>query len=273
MTIQTALLQGTEILEQEGIAAPRLTAEVLLAHAVRCDRVWLYAHGADELKEVWWIHYGRYLRERIDGKPTQYITHHQEFYGRAFYVDPSVLIPRPETEHLIEHTLALQPRGPIVDVGTGSGAIAITLQLETGLSVFANDISAPALDIARRNNGALKAQVHFFQSDLLSAMRDHSVQVVVSNPPYIPNQEHLPREVVAHEPHVALFGGTDGLDNYRRLTAEAERVLIPGGYLLMETAYNAEEPLTAMLRPRWQDIVMHRDLAGLPRVIAAKKPS
>src|SRR6266853_6870179 len=106
MDIRTALLQGQQILEDGRIAAPRLTAEVLLAHAAGRDRAWLYAHSEEELREVWWIHYGRYLHERLQGKPTQYITGHQEFYGREFRVTPDVLIPRPETEHLIETVLA-----------------------------------------------------------------------------------------------------------------------------------------------------------------------
>ncbi len=99
MILRDALLQGTQLLEQANIIAPRLTAEVLLAHAIGCDRAWLYAHSTDELKEVWWIHYGRYLHERMQGKPTQYITHVQEFFGREFRVTRDVLIPRPETEH------------------------------------------------------------------------------------------------------------------------------------------------------------------------------
>src|SRR5690242_2983259 len=102
MTVQTALQQGTKLLEDGAIPVPRLTAEVLLSHAIGCERVWLYAHGDEELKELWWIHYGRYLHERLEGKPTQYITKKQEFYGRDFRVSPAVLIPRPETEHLVE---------------------------------------------------------------------------------------------------------------------------------------------------------------------------
>src|SRR6266496_5419443 len=150
MTIQTALEQGTAMLSDAAVPAPRLTAEVLLAHAAGQDRSWLYAHGNEELREVWWIHYGRYLNERADGKPTQYITRKQEFYGREFTVSPAVLIPRPETEHVIETALEKLREfpGPIIDVGCGSGAIAITLALETGLPAFATDISFPALAVA-----------------------------------------------------------------------------------------------------------------------------
>src|SRR5690349_18189784 len=127
MTAQTALLQGTRLLEDGGVAAPRLTAEVLLAHALRRDRVYLFAHPEHELAEVEWIHYGRYLHERLRGKPTQYITQRQEFYGREFRVSPDVLIPRPETEHVVE--AAIQTGGRrVLDVGTGSGALAVTLR-------------------------------------------------------------------------------------------------------------------------------------------------
>ena len=133
MTIQTALLQGTKLLEEDSIAAPRLTAEVLLAHALNRERQYLYAHPEEELTEVAWIHYGRYLHQRLQGKPTQYITGRQEFYGREFRVTPDVLIPRPETEHLVEATLTrLHPGDKVLDVGTGSGAVAITIALRAG---------------------------------------------------------------------------------------------------------------------------------------------
>src|SRR6059036_2682332 len=120
MTVQAALLQGASLLEQAGIGVPRLTAEVLLSHALRCERVYLFAHPEHELAEVEWLHYGRYLHERLNGKPTQYITKRQEFYGREFRVTPDVLIPRPETEHVVE--IAMQKGGRrILDVGAGSG--------------------------------------------------------------------------------------------------------------------------------------------------------
>src|SRR6185437_5884671 len=133
VTLKTALEQGAAILEKAKIGVPRLTAEVLLGHAVRCDRSYLYAHASDELTELAWIHYGRYLNERLKGKPTQYITRRQEFFGRDFFVDERVLIPRPETEHLVEAALPWlsdHPAATVLDVGTGSGAIAITLALE-----------------------------------------------------------------------------------------------------------------------------------------------
>ncbi len=154
MTLGTALQQGTALLEKAALPVARLTAEVLFCHALRADRAYLYAHSTDELTELAWIHYGRYLDERLKGKPTQYITHRQEFYGRDFYVNGDVLIPRPETEHLVEAALGHVRRaasGTIVDVGTGSGAIAISLALELGRSVMASDVSVKALAVAQRN--------------------------------------------------------------------------------------------------------------------------
>src|SRR5579863_1812922 len=144
MDVRTALLQGQKLLEDGGVSVPRLTAEVLLMRATGHDRACLYAHGDDELIEVWWIHYGRYLHQRIQGQPTQYITGRQEFYGREFRVTPDVLIPRPETEHLIEAALARSPN-TILDIGTGSGAIGVTLALETKARVVATDVSPAAL--------------------------------------------------------------------------------------------------------------------------------
>src|SRR5579862_4018602 len=133
MDVRTALKQGQDLLEQAKISAPRLTAEVLLAHAIGCDRAWLFAHSDEELKELWWIHYGRYLHQRLEGVPTQHITGRQEFYGREFRVSPDVLIPRPETEHLVETAVKkLRTGARVVDVGTGSGAIAISVALELG---------------------------------------------------------------------------------------------------------------------------------------------
>jgi release factor glutamine methyltransferase len=273
VTIQTALLQGAKLLEDGAIAAPRLTAEVLLMHALHRERTYLYAHPEEELAEVAWIHYGRYLHERLKGKPTQYITGRQEFYGRDFRVSPSVLIPRPETEHLVSACLArIRPGDRLLDIGTGSGAIAITLALENKTHVFATDISIPALGVAVYNARRLQANVTFLGGDLASAFADRSFDVVVSNPPYVPRTDEagLQREVRDYEPHVALFAGPTGLEIYKRLIAEAARVLRPGGWLLVELGYNSVDPVRAMLATGWSEITVEQDLAGLPRVLAAR---
>lgn len=273
MTLQTALRQGSRLLEEAGVAAPRLTAELLLCHALRKERSYLYAHPEEELTEFGWIHYGRYLHQRVKGRPTQYITKRQEFYGRDFRVTPDVLIPRPETEHVVETALRLAPSARrIVDVGTGSGAIAVTLALEMRTSVYATDLSLPALTIAHENARSLGADVRLIACDLTSALRGGCFDLLVSNPPYIPKSElpTLQREVRDYEPHSALFAGPTGLEVYERLTAEAERVLAPGGWLIVELGYQLLDGVRNLLGPRWIQTETISDLAGIPRVLATR---
>jgi release factor glutamine methyltransferase len=273
MTVATALAQGTKILEDGAIAVPRLTAEVLLGFALQRERAYLYGHPEEPLPEVVWLHYGRYLHERLAGKPTQYITHRQEFYGREFRVSPSVLIPRPETEHVIEAALErAKDAVRVLDVGCGSGAIAVTLALELGRRVCGVDVSAAAIEVARDNSKRLRAPVNFFLGDQTAAIADRSLDLLVSNPPYVPESEHarLQREIREWEPRVALVGGVSGLDFYERLTRDAPRVLQAGGWLILELDYRAAEPVRAMLDTRWGDVNILRDLAGLPRVLCGR---
>jgi release factor glutamine methyltransferase len=273
MTLRTALLQGTQLLDEATVPVPRLTAEVLLSHALGCERVYLYAHPEQELREVEWLHYGRYLHERLKGKPTQYITKRQEFYGRDFRVTPDVLIPRPETEHVVEVALAVaRDARRMVDVGTGSGALAVTLQLETGAAVFATDISAAAAAVAAGNAQRLGARVGIVVCDLLSGIADRSMDLIVSNPPYVPlaDKHGLQREVRDWEPHVALFAGESGFELYERIVADAPRVLAPGGWLVMELGFTSMNHVSALLR-EWDEVRVEPDLAGIPRVIAARK--
>lgn len=277
LTIQTALLQGAEILEKAAIPVSRLTAEVLLCHALQRDRAYLYAHGEDPLTELAWIHYGRYLHERLKGKPTQYITHNQEFYGRAFYVNEDVLIPRPETEHLVEAALRFlkdRPQSRVLDVGTGSGAIAIGVALESGRAILASDISVRALAVAERNRQTHGAPVSFFAADLLEAVRPASIDLLLSNPPYVPgeDQANMQIEVRDWEPHVALFAGASGLEIYQRLIACARSVVKPGGGLMMELGFQSLAGVRQLLATDWIDIDVLSDLAGLPRVITARLP-
>ena len=274
MTIRTALAQGAELLSREGIAEPRLTAEVLLGHAVHCDRAYFYAHPEQELREVEWLHYGRYLDERMRGKPTQYITKRQEFYGREFRVTKDVLIPRPETELLVETIVNLTPQpGVMVDVGTGSGAIAVTLALELNRRVIATDLSVEALHVAQDNTRRLGAAVEFLQADLLQPFAPQSVDIVVSNPPYVPGDDRasLQREVRDWEPAVALYGGPSGICVYERLIPEAERVLKPGGVLAFEFGFQQKEAIATMLAG-WRNLQVFADLAGIPRVMLCEKP-
>jgi release factor glutamine methyltransferase len=273
MTVRTALLQGAKLLDDATVGVPRLTAEVLLAHALHRDRAYLYGHPEHELSELEWLHYGRYLHERMQGKPTQYITGRQEFYGREFRVTPDVLIPRPETEHVVETVLRLTPRpARVVDVGCGSGCLAVTLRLETGAAVWATDISPAAIRVAAGNAQRLDAPISFAACDLVSALADRSMDLIVSNPPYVPlgEQAGLQREVRDWEPHQALFGGPTGLEIYERLVRDAERVLRPSGWLVMELGFNTGSRVAGMFSSCWRDLETVPDLAGIPRVIAAR---
>jgi release factor glutamine methyltransferase len=272
MTVHTALLQGVRLLEDASIAVPRLTAEVLLAHAIRRERVYLYAHPEQELQEVEWLHYGRYLHERLKGKPTQYITGRQEFYGREFRVTPDVLIPRPETEHVVEVALQIARRATrVLDVGTGSGALAITLQLETGAEAWATDISPAAAAVAAGNARRVGAPVNMVICDLMEGIAAAAMDLIVSNPPYVPlsQRQGLQREVRDWEPHVALFAGETGFELYDRIATDAPRVLRPGGWLIMELGFGSRDYVADLLSG-WREVRSEPDLAGVPRVIAAR---
>jgi release factor glutamine methyltransferase len=276
MTVHTALRQGASILEDAGIAVPRLTAEVLLAHAMQVERVYFFAHPEQELCDVEWLHYGRYLHERLGGKPTQYITQHQEFYSRDFRVTPDVLIPRPETEHVVETALEIAQGGArgawrVLDIGTGSGALAITLRLEMGAETWATEISPAAAVVAADNAARLGAPVHFVVCDLMEAMAAGTMDLIVSNPPYVPltEREGLQREVRDFEPHVALFAGRTGFELYDRIVAGAPRVLRPGGWLIMELGFTSLGHVQGLLSG-WDALRVVPDLAGIPRVIAAR---
>jgi len=277
VTLGAALRQAVQLLESQGVPAPRLTAEVLLMHAAGCDRTFLSAHPEQELSDLQQLHYGRYLHERLQGRPSQYITGRQEFWGLEFRVNPSVLIPRPETEHVVEIAecrLQNADCPSVADCGTGSGCIAIALAHDlTNARVFASDISAAALETATGNAQRLGAPVHFFQADLLSCLANASLDMVVSNPPYVANADAatLQTEVRDHEPHQALFAGDDGLAVYRRLVPEATRVLRPGGWLVLELGYNVAEQVRGLLNTGWEELSIMKDLAGIDRVLSARR--
>lgn len=270
LTVGEASRQAIRFLSEHGIESPRLTAEVLLSRALGRDRVYLYAHPEAPLPELAWIHFGRWLHERTQGKPLQYITREQEFYGRRFTVGPGVLIPRPETELIVE--LALRNEATtVLDIGTGSGILAITLALEWERPTVATDISAAALRLARANAEALGAPVQFVQADLAAAFAGHSFDAIVTNPPYVPAGDGpgLQREVRDWEPPTALFSGPDGLDHYRRLEPLCRRLLRPGGWLLGEFGYGQAAAIAGLFQG-WRAVELHADLAGTPRVLAAR---
>lgn len=289
MQLKPALDAAIQQLTAAGIGSPRLNAEVLLMFILGCDRAYLYAHAERELSTDERARYQAVLEERAGGKPSQYITGHQEFWGLDFLVSPAVLIPRPETEHVIETVLELARRGglvrqpKIVDVGTGSGCIALALAKELpGAEVVAVDISAAALELARVNAARLQLdqRVSFFESNLLAGLEpvgsgDSPVPArfdfVVSNPPYVGSSapEKVQREVRDFEPKVAVFAGESGLEVYRRLIPQARERLAPGGWLVMEIGFSMEAAVHALLEG-WLEVRVTHDLQGIPRVVAAR---
>ena len=281
MRLEAALRQGLQLLEESAVPSSRIAAEVLLMHALGCERVHLYAHPERELSDSERVHYARYLRERMSGKPTQYITGHQEFWGMDFRVSPAVMIPRPETEHLVERVVELgrtmeSERPPVVvDAGTGSGCIAVAVAVELPRArVVATDASGAALAVAAGNASRLSArQVRFCRCDWLSAVGAAVADLVLSNPPYIPlNQaEALQREVRDFEPRQAVLAGPEGLEIYATLLPEAARVLRPGGWAVFELGYNMADAVRSLLSAEWDQMQFHRDLAGNLRVISARR--
>ena len=255
---------------------PRRDAEVLLAHVLRCDQVALLTHPERLLSPAESDQLESFLNRRLASEPMQYITGSQEFFGLLFEVTPAVLIPRPETEHLVE--AALEHIGGeavrIVDVGTGSGAIAISLAHARPQShVTAVDLSPAALEVARRNaqrHGVLD-RVTLLQSNLLAAVDGADFDVVVSNPPYIAEGEVLEPQVSNYEPHPALYAGPTGLEVYERLIPEARKVLKPGGWLLLEIGFGQQPAVEALLRG-WRSVSVVHDLQGIPRVLRAQTP-
>ena len=273
MTIRDALRSAAERLELHYVSNARLTAELLVAHCLSVEREYLYAHdervltaGESQLLED-------LLYDRINGVPLQYIVGRQEFYGRYFRVTRDVLIPRPETEHLVEAVLELKPSAPrILDIGTGSGCIAVTLALEIpDARVFASDISESALQIARANASVLHAPVSFACMDVLDAVAG-KFEFIVSNPPYVRRGDisRLQREVREYEPHVALFSPEDELEIYRRLIAGAAGVLNAGGHLMMEVGIGMDERVLDLFDARWEKLPTKTDLQGIPRTVIAR---
>jgi release factor glutamine methyltransferase len=273
MIIREALRNASQRLEHHRVSSPRLNAEVILAHCLSVDKTYLYTHDERVLDDNEFQKIEDALYERISGVPVQYIVGRQEFYGRYFIVNPDVLIPRPETEFIVETVLGLKPDpgAIIIDVGAGSGCIGITLALELPQClVTITDISHAALKTARTNAIQLGADISIACMDLLDAVRG-PFDIVVSNPPYISPREssNLQIEVREHEPTVALFAEDDGLAAFRRLIPSAERVLKPGGYLIMEIGKGMEKRVLDLFGPQWKILQTRNDLQGIPRTIAA----
>jgi release factor glutamine methyltransferase len=286
--LKQALTSAIARLTAQQVPSPRLNAELLLMFTLNCDRAYLHAHPERELTSDESAGYESTLTERVRGVPAQYITGHQEFWGMDFIVTPAVLIPRPETEHVIETVLALvaesggQEFPPhtssvrIADVGTGSGAIAIALARELpSAEIHATDISTAALEIARANAARhqLENRVHFYHADLLEGMSAESFDFIVSNPPYVGESEEdqVQIEVRKFEPRNAVFAGPTGTEVVSRLVPEAQKALKPGGWLVMEISGTIAERVRLLLRS-WDNVEVILDLQSIPRVIRAQTP-
>ncbi len=297
-SLRDSLRDAIAHLEREHILSAALAAELLLMHTLGRDRTWLYAHPEQEIDSGTREKYFSLIARRASGVPTQHLTGHQELWGLDFEVTPDVLIPRPETEHVIEVTLQLlgvasgdegarrDAELRIADVGTGSGCIAVALAHELpNARVAATDISAAALEVARRNaaRNAVDSRIEFVECNLLDALlhqspstshQSHSFHAIVSNPPYIARSDAgtLAREVLEHEPESALFGGETGTEIYGPLIAQAAMLLKPGGILVLELGYNSAEHVSRLLNvPEWSDVAITNDLAGIKRVASARR--
>jgi len=299
MYVREALRIGLRTLAERQVPSAELAAELLLMHVLGHDRSYLYTHPEVELSPSLSNRYFELVAERSTGKPTQYITGHQEFWELNFEVTPDVLIPRPETEHLVEAALELTGRvgrlpGPgevppasrglqlrIVDVGTGSGCIVLALASEfPNATLFATDVSPAALAVATRNAARLgmTERVTFLEGDLLSPLLDDTwtgtFDLVVSNPPYVGLNElsMVQREVRDFEPKIAWGGSLErGDEIYARLFPQALRLLKAGGYVAVEIGYNRADAVRALLARGWTEIEVRPDLAGIPRVVIATK--
>jgi release factor glutamine methyltransferase len=301
--VRESLTSAVARLTANNVPSPRMNAELLLIFTLGCDRAYLYAHPERELNAGESSRYDAALAERACGVPAQYITGHQEFWGMDLIVTPAVLIPRPETEHLIEEALDLQaldvnirlsanhgqnandqrpttndqrPASPIciVDVGTGSGCIALALAREfPEAEIFATDVSPAALEVARANAARhqLDHRIRFRQADLLEGLNG-KFDFVVSNPPYVGESEEdqVQLEVRKFEPREAVFAGPTGVEVIARLIPQAYAALRPGGWLVMEISGTIEKQTAGFLQG-WNNVQIKPDLQSIPRVALAQK--
>ena len=303
-SVRALLKQGIGQLRAADAPSFTLAAELLLLHVTGRDRAWLYSHPEETLAEPVAEAYFALVTRRASGEPTQHLTGKQEFWGLEFEVTPDVLIPRPETEHLIEVALdrlavreiraGRTPRTSgdgitLIDVGSGSGCIAVTLAKELpAATIYATDVSRAALDVARRNAArhGFAERIYFLESDRFEAFRQHAgpqggtaraplFDLIISNPPYIGRREAelLPVEVRKHEPEVALFGGDEGYEFYGLLIPDAARQLKPGGLLVLELGYNSLPAVQPLFGAGWSNIGVTKDLGGIPRVLSAERTS
>lgn len=280
-TIKELLRWTTDHFHKKGIESPRLDAQILLAHVMSCQKIELIARSDDEPTDDERTRFKELIRQRIEGWPVAYLVGHRDFYLLSFEVSPAVLVPRPDTETLVELALRMvkgNPTPTILDVGTGSGCIAVSLAHQCkGAAVTAIDVSPDAIDIANRNaaNHGVANRVTFLTGDLFAPLPGSTFDLIVSNPPYISHAElaELPVDVREHEPRVALDGGPDGLAFYRRIAADANAFLKPGGSVMVEIGWTQEPAVRALFegRSEWTSVTSAKDGGGRWRVVSAKK--
>jgi release factor glutamine methyltransferase len=284
VSIAEAILEASQSLRRAGVSEARREAGSLLAHVADKDRTFIISHAEDLLASEVLERLRECTERRAGGEPLQYITGRQEFFGREFEVNSDVLIPRPETELLVEKVLKLhadrEEKLRICDVGTGSGCIAITLLMERPLTkAVALDISEPALRVAQRNavHHEVNERLSFLRSDGLTSIAIAPVfDVIVSNPPYVATSalSGLQREVREHEPRTALLAGPDGLDVIRRLLIESGPRLAPSGFLIFEFGFDQGSAVKQLVGDSdWKMLDIDNDLQGIPRIVALQKPA
>lgn len=287
MKIKEVIELGKQVLIRNNIDDASLVARELLAHVLEQNKQYLVIHSDDELEEEYRSKFVNCINQIASGKPLQYITNKQEFMGLNFFVDENVLIPQPDTEVLVEETIkkcisvaelgAEQSPIKILDLCTGSGAIAISLnyvlaQKNINAEIMASDISAKALDIAKKNNESNNTSVKFAESNLFENIQKNDFDIIVSNPPYIKRKiiETLPCQVQA-EPHIALDGGEDGLDFYKKIIDQACKY-IKNGYVLLEIGYDQKDEVEGLFRAngRYSEIETVKDLSNNDRCVIAR---
>ncbi|MFR1972665.1 MAG: peptide chain release factor N(5)-glutamine methyltransferase [Clostridia bacterium] len=278
MNIKQALEEARNILKSNNFEDSNIIAKELLSYVLKKDKVYLTINSDTALTDTEYAEFTKYIEQIIDGKPLQYITQKQEFMGIDFFVNEDVLIPQPDTEILVETVLDICKRYGkqslrILELCTGSGAIAISLSKILNTQVFASDVSIKALKVAEKNNVMNNTKVEFIESNLFEKINGEKFDIIVSNPPYIKNEEikSLSKQV-QNEPYIALAGGEDGLDFYRKIIDEAYKYINKNGYLCLEIGYDQKEDLIKLIKQNenyeYENCI--KDLSNNDRCIIAK---
>lgn len=279
MNIRDMVKRGSEILKKAGLEEYRFEAEYLLAECLGIERIEVLTDGGREIEKSQEEKYLDMIKRRSKNEPAAYITGHREFMGLDFEVCEGILIPRPDTEILVEEIIETAKREKLktsVEVGLGSGCISVSLAKYTALRCFGTDISPTAVEVSKKNaqNNGVGDKTEFYLGDVFDGLPEGRYDMIVSNPPYIrkKDMDTLMADVRDYEPYTALCGGDDGLDFYRRITEEGRKLLNVGGYIFYEIGYDEAEEVSDILKENgFYEIKVVKDLSGLDRVVAARK--